>query len=267
MPNPQHVISLLKSLKNHLSLIRYRMNAELKVIKKELKEQEEAEMARRDAEVAVIEERKNARKALELRRFERAQEQRQKIIDAAVEQMTKASQQHNAVQEKQEKEINDRADKADADKAKAAADDWAFTVASRTAQLKAKQDAIDADRALDEKLIESFKIQSDAAHAREEKKAKELRDSTYQVKGLQYVEGVARSRKRVEDRIIQIEQDKLLRDVAGQDDAKFVSIVNEKIEQYQKEGKPVYALMKALDYRQPQLIPAMLKIGARTEKN
>merc|ERR1711991_1162083 len=132
----------------------YRMNEELKVIKQELKEQEAAEAARREAEVAVIDERNAARKALEQRRFERAQEARQKIIDAAVEQMTKKGNHEQAVQEKQEKVLNDKADKAEADKKKAAEDDWNFTVASRTQQLKAKADAIAADKALDEKLLD-----------------------------------------------------------------------------------------------------------------
>lgn len=245
----------------------YRMNEELKVIKLELKEQEAAEAARRDAEVAVIDERNKARKALELRRFEKAQEQRQKIIDAAVEQMMKKGNQEKTIQEKQEKEINDRADRLEAEKQKAAADDWAFTVESRNQQLKAKADAVIAEKALDEKLIAAFKVQSDLAHAREEKKAKDLRESTHQVKSMQYAEGVARSRKKVEDRIANIEEEKLLRDVAGQDDEKFVRKVNETIERFQKEGKPVHTLMKALDYRQPQLIPAVLKKGARTEKN
>ena len=51
------------------------MNAQLKIIKQELRAQEAAEAARRDAEVEVIENRKIARKALEKRRFDRAQEQ------------------------------------------------------------------------------------------------------------------------------------------------------------------------------------------------
>ena len=79
-------------------------------------------------------------------------------------------------------------------------------------------------------------------------------------------DGVAAQRKRVEDRVIQIEQDRLLRDIAGQDDTKFVNIVNEYIEKYKAEGKPVYTLMRALDYREPQLIPAMLQKGKRTVK-
>jgi len=237
----------------------YRMNEELKVIKQELKEQEAAEAARREAEVAVIDERNAARKALELRRFERAQEARQKIIDAAVEQMAKKGAHHQAVQEKQEKEINDRADRLEAEKQKAAEDDWKFTVESRNQQLQARKDAIAAEKALDEKLALASKARSDAAHEKEEKKAKELRDSTVRIKQLQYAEGVARSQKRIEDRIAQIEEEKLLRDIAGQDDDKFVAFVNDKIDSYRKEGKPVYTLIKALDYRQPQLIPAVLK--------
>merc|ERR1719446_1165220 len=242
------------------------MNAELKVIKQELKAQEAVEAAHRDAQVAQIDERNEARKALEQRRFERKQEARQKIIDAAIEQMTKKGNREQAIQEKQEKELNDKADKAEADKKRAAEDDWNFTVESRSMQLKAKADAIAAEKALDEKLLAEAKLRSDIAHEKEVKKAQDLRESTYRLKALQYADGVAAQRKRVEDRVIQIEQDKLLRDIAGQDDSKFVNLVNEHIERYKAEGKPVYTLMRALDYREPQLIPAMLQKGKRTVK-
>ena len=100
---------------------------------------------------------------------------------------------------------------------------------------------------------------------KEEAKAKALKASTLQIKSLQYAEGVANARKKVEDKIIQIEQDRLLREIASQDDAKYCETVNEQIRKYQAEGKPVYTLVKALDYRQPELIPAVLIKGKRTE--
>lgn len=52
-----------------------------------LKAQEEEAAAAREAEKEVIEGRKKALKALEIRRFEKSQETRQKIIDAAVKQV------------------------------------------------------------------------------------------------------------------------------------------------------------------------------------
>ena len=165
----------------------------------------------------------------------------------------------------QMKEMNEKQDRADADKKKAADDDWAFTVSSRNAQLKAKADRAEADRLLEEKLNIAWREKMDAVHEKEEAKAKALKASTLQIKSLQYAEGVANARKKVEDKIIQIEQDRLLREIASQDDAKYCETVNEQIRKYQAEGKPVYTLVKALDYRQPELIPAVLIKGKRTE--
>ena len=42
-------------------------------------------------------------------------------------------------------------------------------------------------------------------------------------------------RKKVEDRIIEIEQSRLLREIAGQDDAKFVETCNAEIKKYISE--------------------------------
>jgi len=184
------------------------MNAQLKVVKQELRAQEAVEAERRDAEVAVIEERKIARKALEQRRFEKAQEQRQKIIDAAVEAMARQNNQHQAIQEKQQKELNDKMDAADANKAALAASDWEFTVQSRSAQLQAKKDRVAADKELEERLNIAWREKMDLNHQKEIDKARRNEAITKEIKAIQYAEGVASRRKKVEDRVVQIEQDR-----------------------------------------------------------
>jgi len=244
----------------------YAMNAQLKIVKQELKQQEALENARRDAEVQVIEDRKVARKALEQKRFENKQRARQQIIDAAVEAMSKQQNTAQAIQEKQEKEINDRQDKAEADKKAALDADWAFTVSSRNQQLKAKRDQIEADKELEARLLAAWKEKMDLAHEKELDKDRRNREITHEIKRLQYQEGVQARRKKVEDRVVMIEQERLLREVAAQDDAKFVETVNNEVRRYLAEGKPVYTLLRALDYRQPVLIPAPLDPSKRGKK-
>lgn len=244
----------------------YAMNAQLKIVKQELRQQEEAENARRDAEVQVIEDRKLARKALEQKRFDMKQRARQQIIDAAVEAMSKQQNTAQAIQEKQEKEIQERQDKADADKKAALEADWAFTVSSRNQQLKAKREQIQADKELESRLLTAWKEKMDIAHEKEMDKERRNREITHEIKRLQYKDGVEARRKKVEDRVVQIEQERLLREVAAQDDAKFVEVVNREVERFLAEGKPVYTLLRALDYRQPVLIPAPLDPSKRGKK-
>jgi hypothetical protein len=89
-------------------------------------------------------------------------------------------------------------------------------------------------------------------------KKKSAEESQSQIKQLQLAEGIEKKRKKVEDRIAMIEQDRLLREISSQDDKKFVEICNAEIRRYQAEGKPVHTLLRALDLREPELLPAIL---------
>jgi len=76
------------------------------------------------------------------------------------------------------------------------------------------------------------------------------------VKSLQFEAGVERHRKQIEDRVIQIEQEKLLYEIGKQDDVKFAERCKEKIKEYAAAGKPVITLYRALETTQPAIIPA-----------
>ena len=139
-------------------------------------------------------------------------------------------------------------------------------MSSRNQQLKAKRDQIEADKELEARLLAAWKEKMDLAHEKELDKDRRNREITHEIKRLQYQEGVQARRKKVEDRVVMIEQERLLREVAAQDDAKFVETVNNEVRRYLAEGKPVYTLLRALDYRQPVLIPAPLDPSKRGKK-
>ena len=91
-------------------------NEKLLAVRRQILAQEEEAAAARDAEKDVIEGRKKALKALEIRRFEKSQETRQKIIDAAVKQLAAKSNKDEALLEKQVGEAKEKQEKAFADK-------------------------------------------------------------------------------------------------------------------------------------------------------
>ena len=100
--------------------------------------------------------------------------------------MEKQNNQHQSIQEKQAKELNDKMDRADAEKAANAASDWEFTVNSRTAQIQAKERQIQADKELEERLAIAWREKMEIAHEKEVEKERKAKETTYQIKALQY---------------------------------------------------------------------------------
>jgi cell division protein FtsI/penicillin-binding protein 2 len=166
--------------------------------------------------VKAIDDLKKARKALELRRFEKAQVQRQKIIDTAVALLAQKQSTESAILTKQENELREKADKEEADKIAKREKEWNDTIASRTAQVQAKLEQKRLDNELEERLNKAWREKSEEAHQREMAKQQRAKESLHQIKAIQFAEGVQRQRQKVEDRIVKIEQEKLLREVAAQ---------------------------------------------------
>ena len=90
----------------------------------------------------------------------------------------------------------------------------------------------------------------------EEEKVRLQHENTLKLKKIQYQEGLLANRRKVEARIIELEQAKILQSMGNQDDDKFAEICRAEIARYAAEGKPVYTLMRALETTQPALLPA-----------
>lgn len=228
-------------------------NADLKIVRMQIAEQERIAEEARDAQKKVIEDRKIALKRLEAERFARAQISRQKLIDAAVEQLAKKSNSEQAILTKQIEDQRIKDDQALQNKADKAAREWEETVASRTRQIQAKEEALRKKYQEEAELVAKFKRENEEAIQAEKDKVERARLETIRIKQVQYEEGKVRARKKEEERLLEIEQSKFLQALDVGDDDKFVEACKKEIERNVALGKPVYTLLKALHYTAPQL--------------
>lgn len=231
-------------------------NEKLKAVRKDIIEKETIAMKEREGEVEIIENRAKARKAIELRRFEKAQEQKQKLIDAATKQLMMKANTEEKLLNKQIAEQRAKEDNA---------------IAAKEAKLKKQRDDIDESRRwqlearererqetmmMEEKLIQLRIKANEEAEADAQAKAKVAHDITVSMKKSQFEDGVRAAKKRLEDRILAIEQDKLLKELDKADDVKFSNIVKQEIKSYAAAGKSIYPMLRALNYTQPELLAA-----------
>jgi len=233
-------------------------NEKLKVLRVQLALEERKAEEARDAEVQSIEDRKNERKAIEARFQEKAQIKRQSIIDAAVKLLAAKTNTENAVLLKQETEIKDREDKAIADKAAKRRAEWEAIVKSRSDMLNAKDAEFMRQYEEDERLTKAQREENEHALRAEREKVERAHTNVKEIKAMQYADGQARRRKAVEDRMLEMEEDRVLQGLEGDVNTRFIQVCRDTIEKYEQAGKPTYPLHVALAYKEPVLIGAKL---------
>ena len=230
-------------------------NERIKVIKAELMEREAAQMATIEQEKAEIEGRKIAMKALEIRRFEKKQETRQKMIDAAVEQLRKSSSEQ-AIANKQAAEARAKEDALIAAKEAKRERERQITDQSLD-QIRAKKERVEREWEEEDHMVKAMIEENERADKAEKEKAAR-NENIRRLKELQFNEAAKTQRNKIAERLEEINRAKLLMDIGSQDDNKFAEICKDQIKQYAKEGKPVYTILKALEQSEPVLIPARL---------
>jgi hypothetical protein len=231
-------------------------NADLKGIRSEIIAKEKAAEAARDAEVEGIEARKLALKRLEKERFEKSQVSRQRMIDAAVEQLSLHSNSENALLDRQVQEGKDREDKKFSDKAAKQEAEYAATVESRTRQIEAKRAFLEKQKIEDDRLAARWKLENEQAIQAEKDKVRRAKEATLACKATQKTDGEAARRKLEEERKSEREQTRFLQQFDTADESRFVELCQAEIERNMKLGRPVYTLLKALEYSAPKLLPA-----------
>lgn len=229
-------------------------NEQLKVLRDEYRALELEEIARREAEVDVIENRKKVRKALEIRKFEKAQVTRQQIIDAATKALAAHSNKEQARMEKQASEQRAKEDLAIAQKAKKREDEWNDIVRSRAQQVERKKAARESERIEEEELIKLALEQAAVAEENERKKAQKARNAIVQVKKEQLAMAATKRKEKVEERLLDYEREKALHAEDGKDDAKFKEICKQEIARYKADGKPLLPLYRAMEHKAPELM-------------
>lgn len=233
-----------------------KVNEDLKAIRTQMKEQERLAELERDKEVEKIEYRKKMLKHLEHVRFEKAQVQRQKIIDAAVEQLAKKTSTEQAIFEKQVKDMQDREDRLLAEKARIMEVQRREIREQREQQKARKEDEMRREHEEDMAEIMRRRKENEDAIREENEKMIKKRQDTIKFKTDILEEARERARKREEEKMHEIENARFLSSIDNQDDTRFIDLCKTEISKNVKQGKPVYPLLRAMEYSQPALIPA-----------
>jgi hypothetical protein len=237
-------------------------NAELREEKKRLLRLEEEAEKEREREIEKIAERKKAREDLEKLRFEQAQVNRQKIIDRAVELLAKKQSNDEEVANKQQQEFEAKVQAADDAKEARMQREWEETVASRTKMVDDKRARSQREKEESSRQVELLKKRAAEEQQREWEEQQRARDQTKAVKAEQLRFAAQRRREIAEAELVERERQKLLLGMDEHERERFEKICKEEIRRYADDGKPTVTLVKALRFKQPELIPAIeLKKG------
>jgi hypothetical protein len=229
-------------------------NEQLKEVRRQLKAQEQRDQEKRNAEVDVIENRKLVRKALEIRKFEKAQQTRLKMIERATELLAQRTNNDNALLEKQVTEQRAKEDKKFADKEQAREDEWKKTIESRNLQVEARRKAREDEAEAEREMIERWHIKNAADNAAEEAKIRKRHAMAMELRALQEAQANERKREIEQAKLIEDARLKMLIDQGVDEDKRYQEICKKEIQRYEADGKPTYPLYRALEYKQPDLL-------------
>lgn len=256
---------LQEDIRNHEARQKYiaetnvnmvKANEDLKRIKNEMQEKERLEMEEREKEIEKIDARKAMLKNLEKVRFEKAQVTRQQLIDAAVKRLAEKTNTEQMILEQQMQDMKDKEDRILAEKKMRNEAFRAEIAKSRVNQIEARESERRRRFEEEDVLLQKWKKENEDAMERETEKQRNARLETIKVKQQQYDDGAEAARKKREAKLLEIEQSKFLNSIRGNDDEKFIESCKKEIEKNIALGKPVYTLLRALDYSQPSLIAA-----------
>lgn len=229
-------------------------NAALKEIRDELQAAEEEAMRRREDEVEVIENRKKVRKALEVRKFEKAQVTRQKMIEEATKALANQSNKAQTIMEKQATEQRAKEDKYFADKELKRITEWNKIKESRAEQVQRRKDEKIANAAADEIVLKATLQDSLAKAEAEIAKERKAREATIANKRETYQTALEVEKARKEQQQREREHDMKFKEQIQKEDDKFARVCKKEIERYAAEGKPLYPLYTALQAKPKEIM-------------
>lgn len=221
----------------------------------------------RDAEVWKIEKRQQEIKDRKELMFEESQKVRMMMIERAVEALTKQSSQAETILNKQIQEKKDADDAKALKKEEKIRLEWEATVASRTAQKDRKVGEEAKRKAIDDALALKFKNENEEAMATEKTKRANAKIEQTRIKLIQLDEGKRVGKERRLQFELEKEENKFLLSLAGHEDKRFTEQCKEEIQTFVKSGKPIYPLIKALEFVQPPLLAAKTVKVIREKKD
>lgn len=227
-----------------------------KLLKETMIKAEQDAIAARDAEVWKIEKRQKEIKDRKQLMFDESQKVRMMMIDRAVEQLKQQSNKEETILAKQIQDKKDADDRALFEKEEKIRLEWEATVESRTAQLRRKMDEKAKQKAIDDALALKFKNENEEAIALEKKKVEDARAEQTRIKMIQLEEGKRVNKEKSLKAELEKEENKFLLSLAGHEDQRFSEQCKNEIESFVVAGKPIYPLIKALEFTQPPLLAA-----------
>jgi hypothetical protein len=229
-------------------------NQELALIRQEYQRLDDENQKRCEEEREVIENRKKVRKALEIRKFEKAQLTRQQIINAATKALEEKMNSEDRRLEKQQEELAQREEQTLMKKLTKQKQDWNSILESRERQIEQRQAAKEKTRQEEVKLFEEMNETIQSLEEKEKEKMKKMREMTSDVKRSQLLMSSQRAAEKEEERLIQQMRDKAIEDELRDNDEKFKRICLSEIERYKADGKPVLPLYRALEHKAPEIM-------------
>lgn len=242
-------------------------NEKLRIIRDNTRQAELDAIAAKDAEKDIIENRKKAIKALQIRLFEKQQETKQKLIDVATEQLSKKLNNDNATLNNQIAELRAKEDLKEANKAKARQDMKDAIEQSRKEQMEKKEIEWQRNKVEDDKMLIKWRKENEDAIQAEKDKVTAAEEKVKKLKAIQYAEASVKHKKRVEDKIALIEEERLMQSLSGEDSEKFKDYAFNVIDEYKAAGKPTYTLYKALETHVQPLLAAKTNKDKRKKKD
>lgn len=233
-------------------------NEKLKTVRLQLLAEERIAEDLRGADVGIVEDRKNALKAIGQKHYEKIQTKRQVIIDAATKNLAQKNNADFEILYKQENEIKEREERTILMKEMKRQNDWDKIVASRTDQIAYREEQAIARMNDDDRLAQLWRTSNESAMEEDRAKVRQSRERMKDIKTLQLSDSLAAQKMKIDRRLLDIEGDKLLQNAESDVDAKFITACKAEIKRYTEEGKPLQPLLVALHHKQPDLIPGKL---------
>lgn len=230
-------------------------NEKLKLMRIHMTIEERRSEEARDAEIRIVDERKNALKQIGTMHYEKAQKKRQIIIDAAIKNLAEKTNNEREILYKQETDIKEREEREILEKEMKRSKDWRSTVESRTRQIIYKEEQAVAEMEDEQRLAKLWRMNNESAMEDDRTKSRQSRDRVKEIKSAQLSDSISVQRRKIDQRIAEIESDRMLQEAEGDLDARFVSACKEEIKRYAAESKPLLPLLAALHHKQPDIIP------------
>lgn len=233
-------------------------NEKLKILRLQRLAEEKIAEGMRTIEMGLVDDRKNALKAIGQMHADRAQMKRQSIIDAAAKNLTEKTNNDREILYKQENEVKEREESAALLKERKRIKDWEKIVSGRNEQLAYREEHTNAYWDEECRLAQLLISANEAGKEEDKSRARQGRERSKQIKSLQLEDSIAAQRLKIDMRLLEIESDKILQNAESEVDAKFVKACKEEIKRYTEDGKPLHPLLVALHHKQPDIIPGRI---------